>query len=278
VGALVVVDNGSSTEVLAWLHKHEAEGVLTLLPQHRNTGVAAAQNRAVEWAREHGFEFILILDQDSTPAQGMVRILVDAWCALERRGERVGAVGPVPEDPRGDAPMPLFRIEGLSAVRISADRSGDQVLKVAYLISSGTLVKLTVFEEVGLMDEGLFIDGVDFDWCFRASARGLDIYAVPAARLLHSLGDRRRRVWLFGQRDILQHNPTRLYFMVRNALLMARRAYVPAAWILYSLRLTVKRLVAFGLIVPPRRSNLRMMLAGVWDGLLGRTGPLPGGR
>jgi rhamnosyltransferase len=278
VDSLVVVDNGSSSEVLAWLRDRQDANLLTVLPQSGNTGAAAAQNRAIEWAREHGFEFILILDQDSTPTQGMVRHLVEAWCALEKRGEPVGAVGPVPEDPRSRAPMPLFRIEGLSAVRVFADSSNDQVLKVAYLISSGTLVKLAVFERVGMMDEGLFIDGVDFEWCFRASGRGLGIFAVPAARLLHSLGDRRHRVWLFGHRQILQHDPTRLYFVVRNALLMARRAYIPAGWVLYSLRLTVKRLVAFGLLVPPRGSNLRMMLAGVRDGILGRTGPLPGGR
>jgi rhamnosyltransferase len=278
VATIVVIDNGSPPNAMAWLRQQQEGDGITVLPQGRNTGVAAAQNQAIRWAREQGFDFVLIMDQDSVPAPDMVDALRSAWLSLEEAGEPVGAVGPIPTDPSGGAEMPFFRVAGLRAERIPRLEIGKDPVPVAYLISSGSLIRLKVFDRVGLMDEGLFIDGVDLDWCFRASARGLRSYVVPAARLQHSLGDRRYGVWLFGRRQILQHNPTRLYFMVRNALLMARRAHIPAGWTLYSLRLVLKRLVAFGLLVPPKADNLRMMLAGLWDGLLGRTGPLPGRR
>jgi rhamnosyltransferase len=149
-------------------------------------------------------------------------------------------------------------------------------LEVAYLISSGSLVKISRLDQVGAMEEGLFIDGVDLEWCFRAGACGLKVYVVPGAQLAHSLGDRRHAVWFFGRRAILQHSPTRLYYMQRNSFLMAKRSYVPCGWKLYSLRLALERVVAFGLLVPPRWINMRMLLLGLWHGIIGRAGPYPG--
>jgi len=273
VAAIVVVDNGSEPRALAWLRQQEGSGRFTLLTQGRNTGVAAAQNRAIYWAREQGFDFVLIMDQDSVPAPGMVTLLRNAWLSLEADGEALAAVGPMPIDPHGGGETPFFRIAGLRAERIHSHDIGAEPLRVAYLISSGSLIKLDVFDRIGLMDEGLFIDGVDFDWCFRAEARGLKVFMVPMARLFHSLGTGRHRVWFFGRKEVLQHNPKRLYFMLRNSILMARRPYIPAGWKVYSLRLVLKRLVAFGLLVPPRSLNLRMMLTGIWHGIQGRDGP-----
>ena len=275
VAAIVIVDNGSQPKARAWLRQQQGGPGITVLAQGRNTGVAAAQNQAIHWAREQGFDFVLIMDQDSVPAADMVGALRSAWLRLEADGERVGAVGPVPSDPYGGGEMPYFRVTGLRAERIPSDEIGNDPLRVAYLISSGSLIRLNVFDRVGVMDEGLFIDGVDFDWCFRATAQGYGSFLIPTARLLHTLGDRRRRVWFFGHREILQHRPRRLYFMLRNSIIMARRPYVPAAWKLYSLRLLVKRLVAFGLLVPPRWDNLRMMLVGILHGVQDRDGPFP---
>jgi rhamnosyltransferase len=273
--ALVIVDNGSSPQVVEWLRQQEQGGRLTLLAQGKNTGIAAAQNAAIEWASGSGFEFVLILDQDSVPSPEMVSVLIEALEVLERAGVQVAAVGPLPVDPRYEAGMSFFRVRGLSAYPVSIDATATEPVDVAYLISSGTLARCTIFKQVGLMDEGLFIDGVDLDWCFRAGRHGYAVYVVPPARLLHMLGDRRRGVrFVFGYWTILQHSPRRLYYMVRNALLMARRPHVPIGWTLLSLKMTLKRLVAFGLLLPPRWKNLCMMLAGLWDGLIGRTGPL----
>jgi rhamnosyltransferase len=276
VAGIVVVDNGSLPNAMAWLRRQQGGERITLLPQGRNTGVAAAQNQAIRWAREQGFGFVLIMDQDSVPAPDMVDALRSAWLGLEQAGEPVGAVGPMATEFSGGGEMPLFRLTGLRTERIPREEVGTDPLRVAYLISSGSLIRLDVLDRVGPMDEGLFIDGVDFDWCFRAAAQGYGAFVIPTARLRHSLGERRCRVWFFGYREILQHRPSRLYFMLRNSIIMARRPYVPAAWKLYSLRLLVKRLVAFGLLVPPRWDNLRMMLAGILHGLQNRGGPLTG--
>src|SRR5512134_3888734 len=94
--ALVIVDNGTPWEpapLLAALDESLRDRIRFLwLPE--NLGVGAGHNRGIAWAREHGFTHVLILDQDSIPAQDMVAALLRAATEMEDRGMRLGAVGP----------------------------------------------------------------------------------------------------------------------------------------------------------------------------------------
>jgi len=52
------------------------------------------------------------------------------------------------------------------------------VLETDMLIASGCLIPADVLRDVGLMDDALFIDHVDTDWCMRARARGYRLLGV----------------------------------------------------------------------------------------------------
>ena len=103
---------------------------------------------------------------------------------------------------------------------------------------------------------------------------GYRLLSVPGARLAHELGD--RPVRFFGRvvHGWAHHNPQRLYYMMRNRVLLYKRGYVPIGWKCYDAVRAVGKLFAFSVLIRPRVSNARWMLAGLWDGLRGRTGPL----
>ena len=52
---------------------------VALARQAKNIGLGAAYNLAARWAREQGATHLLLLDQDSVPASGMVAALMEGF-------------------------------------------------------------------------------------------------------------------------------------------------------------------------------------------------------
>src|ERR1700677_4204944 len=94
VGGLVVVDNGSSSEVLAPFHAAAASLDFALIENGRNLGIAAALNEGVRWAWSQGFEYVALFDQDSTVTEGFIQAMLAEYESHPER-DRVGIVTPV---------------------------------------------------------------------------------------------------------------------------------------------------------------------------------------
>jgi rhamnosyltransferase len=266
VRTLVVVDNGSPGIDAAL-----AGTDTVVLRQDGNVGLARAQNVGIEWARDHGCSHVLILDQDSVPGPGMVEHLLAAWRRLSA-ANRVGAVGPRFRDPREHRDAPFVKVGFPMSRKLWCDAANPDV-ECDFLISSGVLIPVTVLDDVGGMDDGLFIDNVDLDWSFRARSRGYALYGVCAATMQHRLGDERRA--MPGGRQQVVHGPVRLYFIMRNRVALYTRPHTPRVWVAQDLPRVVAKFFIFGVLVGPRRDNVRFMLRGLVDGIRGRSGACP---
>lgn len=273
VGAVVLVDNASDGD---W---HQAFGEAlsarggALLGQPHNRGLAAAQNIGIAWARSQGYQHVLLLDQDSEPQADMVVSLMAALTELSSTS-RVAAVGPRFHDAREDRDAPFVRIRFPLNRKLWCE-STTQHVACDFLISSGALIPLDVLDLVGPMDAGLFIDNVDLEWGFRALAHGYALYGVCSTTMHHRLGDARRALPFGGQ--VVVHGSLRLYYMMRNRLLLYRMPHTPRAWIAQDMPRVIAKLFLFGVLIGPRPRNLRCMLRGLWDGLRGRDGMCPNG-
>jgi rhamnosyltransferase len=134
------------------------------------------------------------------------------------------------------------------------------------------LIPTEAFDIVGLMDEELFIDHVETDWCFRARAKNLDLFGVCRARLIHRIGVRTARIWLGNWKHVPVHVPLRHYYLTRNSLIVGRRSWVPRAWRRY-MAYVVSVLLLRNVVIHPRLRRMRMIGRGLVDGLAGRLGP-----
>ncbi|WP_068635750.1 glycosyltransferase family 2 protein [Thauera butanivorans] len=274
---LIVVDNGSSGNTLDGVRKLIAEsgGPLGLIELGDNLGIATAQNRGITLARTWGASHVLLMDQDSQPAPDMVPRLLDT---LVRAGSPpVAAVGPCIHDARTGTNLDYLQRQGLRYRRLRVPTGGCGVVEVGHLIASGTLIPMDVLDALGGMDEPLFIDAVDTEWCLRARARGYRLLADTQAVLTHELGARSRRVggarW---GRTLAFHPPFRQYYIFRNNLLLCRRPYVDAAWKI-RIVLALTRLLLLYLVAGPQRlAYLRAISSGALDALRGRAGKLAG--
>jgi rhamnosyltransferase len=246
-----------------------------LLQQAHNIGLAAAQNVGITVAIEQGAQAVLFLDDDSVPQPNMVNALVSAWQTLSQQpSSSIGALGSVYVQPEGGSFKGFVTISWAGFGRTPC-QSTQATMPADFLIASGTLVPTSVFKQVGLFDQDLFIDHVDTEWCLRAVHQGYKLYGVCGASMSHTLGATRQPVWWFGQRLVSHHSPVRYYYMFRNSMALYKRAYTPWAWRFWDAYRNLRLGVFMLLFSNQRLACLRMMGQGIWHGALGKLGPKP---
>lgn len=258
VAELVYVDNGGARAALAGTA--DAHRV-RVLGDGRNAGLASGLNVALRDARERGHRYCLLLDQDSIPSPGMVAALLRAF----GEGASVLASGPAILDELSARVEDFARLRVGPNLRIRAGEHPRGFFDVDFLITSGTLVRLDLLDAAGWMDEGLFIDSIDFDWSFRARSRGFRLLATFETTLSHRRGDHVHR--LPGGLPLRIHSATRLYYMHRNRVRLYRRPYVPVAWKVHDLARMLVKAGLLALFVPGRRARLAAIGTGLRDGL-----------
>lgn len=263
VAGVIYCDNGGGHQALAQLGLLSQPGI-HCLGDGQNRGIAEALNQGMAFATSLSGSFALLLDQDSVPAEQMVSRLHALHQRASEAGTRVAASGPAIFDVlRG-------KLEGFGqAVSRKKRRFSpgleDEPIDLYYLITSGTLIHLPVLAEIGPMDASLFIDSVDFEWSFRARARGYHLLGTYGACLQHRRGDRLHRP-LPGL-AIRLHSTPRFFYVYRNHFRLCFRRYVPLRWKLMGLWYLLQRTVAFALFIPHRGENLGAMLRGTLQGI-----------
>lgn len=273
VDLVLCVDNGMPVGAGRALEGF-APGRLRYLSMGRNAGLGAAHNRGIAEARAAGCTHIVLGDQDSLPGPGMVAALLEAEASALAAGRDVAAVGPRYVDADDGHALQFVRC-GRFRFEPVAPAGAARFVALDFLISSGSLIRMSVLERVGPMDETLFIDHVDTEWCLRAKALGFVPIGACQAWMEHQLGERTLRIRFGRMRTVPLHKPFRYYFIARNSLLLYQRAYVRRSWIVPDAVRLAQVAVFFGLLHPNRLANARMLLRGVRDGLRGVTGPGP---
>jgi rhamnosyltransferase len=272
VDQVLVVDNGSmaSSQIESLATRNQAE----YLGLVGNRGIGHAQNHGFAWARARRADHVLLLDQDSVADGAMVACLRSALTTLASFGQPVGAVGPAQVDAEGHLNARYTRFEAGRYRQVDAP-----VLHAAVpcdmLIASGMLIPMAVLDQVGGMDDSLFIDKVDTEWSLRASRKGWRLFGVPSARLHHRLGEQTLEVRWWGHKKLPVHKPFRYYYMVRNSVLLQLRGESKWAWRWADLSQLVQILVFHGFLAPNASQNRPMMLRGLRDGLRSVSGPMP---
>lgn len=262
----VVVDN---TDALPVQRPAGLDARITYIGNGRNLGIATAINQGVEALIEQGVRYAILFDQDSEPAPALLGALPAALDGELARDSRVALVGPAYDDARLGGVVPFVRFGFFKLQRIMP--SGTQPIEVDFLITSGSCINLALWREIGPMDDSLFIDFVDLEWCARARARGFSVLGLPQWHMAHELGGEPVRI--FG-RIYPGHSAVRHYYMFRNAIALIRRGYIPWSWKSTEIVKLPVRLAIYGLFMVPRREHVRLSLLGIWHGLTGRTGAL----
>jgi len=274
VDVVIVVDNGSIPPLKPRLSDDALREGIVWIMLGENRGIAGGLNAGISAAKERGVEFVLCMDHDSVAPSGCVARLAAAFVRLEAAGARVAAVGPRISDTRSEKESPFVKLGWLKHMHKYCATGSEDSLECDFLISSGCFARVANYDEnrVGALDEGLFIDSVDFEWCCRARSRGFTLYGVCNAVLDHRLGDFRKP--LLGSWSMIIHSPERLYYMTRNRIVLYGRGYIPMRWKSKDVLRMIAKLTITLLFVAPRMRYLELSIKGMRDAFAGRRGRL----
>lgn len=245
----VIVDNSLNDEKRNAIAACAVDDRVHYVSMQGNQGIGAAQNRGIVLARSLSADTILLLDDDSIPANDLVPALVA--CA-DRLGDHA-IVGANALDHAG---------REISNAR----HAPGAIVACRDMMSSGSLIRCPILDRVGPFDETLFVDGVDFDWGWRAARMGYTLHLCRATAIRHQLGEGKIA-------GVGYPSPIRHYFQYRNILSLMRRSYVPWGWRVSQMLKLHTKLLLIPLLMPEKGRRLRFAFAGIRDAILGRVGP-----
>ncbi|WKZ85939.1 glycosyltransferase family 2 protein [Ralstonia pickettii] len=275
VTGIIVVDNDPGKGLREWMDGRST-GHCVYLPMDGNVGVATGHNMGIAAARDRQATHVVLFDQDSLPAPTMIARLRDAMSAAEGHGLKAASAGPFFHDPRDGSYYPFIRLSGWKIERVRQPDT-ESWCSADYLITSGCLISMAALDEIGGMEDGLFIDYIDIEWGLRARSKGFVNLGVFDAAMEHDLGEPPRR-YLRGRLRVPMHSPLRHYYLFRNALRLYRRSYIPWRWRLNDgYRLLLKG-VFYSLCVENRSEQRRMILRGCAHGMADVCGQYGGER
>lgn len=243
---VVVADNGSSPAELAGIEAMANAGELTLIKLGRNAGLGAALNAGLREVRARGSQWVCLFDQDSRVAPGFV----DAITTFAGEAERALVV-PRYIDRSTQEEIPLLRI-------------GDGPVEA--VMTSGMTLSLAAVEEIGLFDEGYFIDCTDYEYSTRARQLNYQLLQCGQATLYHAPA-KRKKVVVFGRTicTVSHYSPKRRYYIARNSVYILRMSRTFPGLYRSLLRATVAETVKAMLFEKHRLRSAGMILRGVRD-------------
>ncbi len=265
VESIIVIDNNS--KVAGDIARVCARVECSLLPA--NMGLGKAHNLGIEYARSQGSDYVLLLDQDSLPEPNMVEQMLKVVEQLNTTSQPFCAIGSRYRN-QHDELSDFVKIDWFRFARTTCTE--QSYVKADFLISSGSLIRVSAVDEIGMMDESLFIDHVDTEWFMRAKSLGYPAYGCCRAIMRHHLGEKTTRIWLARWRNVPFHHAFRYYYVFRNSFLLYRRRYMPFKWMLADWVRLGQIFIFFGLFAANRLKNLQMIAKGLVDGIKGKSG------
>jgi rhamnosyltransferase len=267
VDEIVIVDNGSglATKTLLDQLRNDPKVSITYLPE--NLGIAAALNVGVKHAQSAGHEWLATFDQDSQASPKMIATMLQAY-AQHPQKEQVASLSP--------------RYQNQATGQIVTSRSkkaGDTsqpYIQVFEVITSGNLLKLSIFEKVGYFNESLFIDYVDTEFCLRCTLSGYQTLEIKSTYLLHQLGNS-IHIKIFGQKKtVTNHSSLRRYYIARNATYLYKRWFFKDnEWVRHD-SLKLLKTIAMVCFEREKIRKLSAITKGIIDGLFGTMGKFKG--
>lgn len=232
---------------------------------NNNLGIAKAQSIGMKWAFENGADFILQMDQDSVPDEKLVENLLYCYNELTQKGYKVGLVGS--QDFDKDT-----KEYSKALINKGTQIKNTQYYLVSDILSSGSLIPKEIYDLIGGMDDDLFIDIVDFEYCWRVLSKDYLVVKNINALIAHKLGDGKTK--LFGCFNINIGSPFRHYYQFRNILYMMNRKYVPFKWKISQLIKLLSKLILYPLGLKDGIVRFSYMIKGIKDFLKNKKGML----
>ena len=167
-----------------------------------NIGIAAALNIGARKALEKKCDFLLTMDQDSRLSPCLVENSLKEF----NRDSKIGLV----------APYVVHLINPKTP-------SSFGIKEITVAMTSGSILSLSAFVEIGDYLEKFYIDYVDNEYCLRMASAGFKIIQMNSNYVYHSLGNTSANRFLHKKVYPTNHSAIRWYYRTRNRLYIYKK-------------------------------------------------------
>jgi GT2 family glycosyltransferase len=214
---VIIADNGSEDDSVQFFKQNFPD--ILIIENGSNLGYAEGNNRAITYAIEKEFEYILLLNNDAIVDAQLLKSFID----VSKTNPQAGVFGAkiyYLKEPRkiwfaGGKILPgilLASHEG--GGEIDNCESWEEVRPIDYACGCALFIKSNVIRKIGVLESKFFLMWEETDFCYRARRGGFECLFVPKALVWHKISAS------FKDGDVgLLHN----YFMIRNRLLWIER-------------------------------------------------------
>jgi GT2 family glycosyltransferase len=242
---VALVENGSAPEAAVRLRQviaeHGWESWVELIEVRPNRGFTGGNNIALRaaMASDDPPEYFLLLNSDTLVEDGALGALVE----LMDRRPRAGMAGSRLLGPDGAVQASPFRHHSVASELDRGLRLGivsallrrwdvvvpppDHATRADWVSGASMILRRTMLEEIGLLDEGLYTYWDDCDLGLRAQRAGWETWFEPASRVVHLEGaatgivhrvvKRRPPYWFQARRRYFLKNRGPLYAALADA-------------------------------------------------------------
>ena len=205
VKKIVIIDNKSASDSWKFIKKiTKKHSNINLIKNNGNVGLAKALNQGAEYALKNKYEWILTMDQDSLARYNMVKFLIKAY------NNAVGSkTNPVLI---GSNFLHEYNkksnFERLCKNKVYIKRNGIQ--------TSGSLLSLSTYKNIGPFRNDFFIDYIDTEYCLRLKHKKLNTIIACDAYMLHSIAAIEKGA------SLPSYNHLRRYYRMKNGLKLVK--------------------------------------------------------
>jgi len=242
---ILIIDNASDNiaEICNLIACHDN---IRIIKNDKNLGIAHALNQAMQDAENNSYEWVLTCDQDSVLPKNL---LTEYKNVLNKFTTAI--VCP--------------KIYDVNANRfIDYKKTIDEFTEINGCITSGSLVNTRAWKDVCGFDDFMFIDGVDFDFCYRLRIKDYKIIRANKVILEHEIGKSEIRHFFWKKVNVQNHNAFRKYYIMRNRVYCDYKHYKKCRFITYLYYLKFKLIIL--LYEKEKRKKLKAVRSGFKDG------------
>lgn len=218
---IIVIDNNSSDKSVAVLKKLQSSNpsvTMELIANAENVGFAKANNQGLRQAKG---EYLFLLNSDTEIQRGALENLIRSFektvnnegtavlASHHQELDRLGILAATLLNPDmtlqpqgGSLPnlktvtAQMLLIDDLPLIGrfvASTQNTGKHQLisdssklrQQGWVGGTAMMIKRAVLDEIGLLDENIFMYGEDMEFCLRAQAHHWDVAITPQARVIH---------------------------------------------------------------------------------------------
>jgi len=217
---LILVDNSTSHNTKLVDDLISNFNNIIYINNKNNLGIATALNIGCNKAIDLGYKWTLTMDQDSS----FINFESYKKCFLKFNDSKKIAI-------MGATHICLTKFKDNMSTFFSDKFLDDNTEKslaylsnasysceyeeIEFIITSGNIISLDIYLEIGCFNDSLFIDEVDFDFCAKCLLKDYKIIKFNNIHFKHELG--------YYKDGVPQHNYIRKYYIFRNRLYMASK-------------------------------------------------------